>query len=90
MVASSPIEPVHLAVANVLGAGSSGAPSSGSSRDAVAATQGARPLSDEDMQRRDELKRLLEVHHGNISAIARELGKERGQVRRWLRRFNLS
>ncbi len=36
---------------------------------------------------RDQLIRLLAAHGGNISAVARELGKARVQVRRWCRRF---
>ena len=52
--------------------------------------RGSPLLDDEDRQRREQLARLLEQHNGNISAIARELGKERGQIRRWLRRYNLS
>ena len=28
-------------------------------------------------------------HHGNIAAVGRELGKERMQVHRWLRRYSL-
>jgi DNA-binding NtrC family response regulator len=37
----------------------------------------------------DELRELLARHHGNIAAVGRELGKERMQVHRWLRRYNL-
>jgi transcriptional regulator of acetoin/glycerol metabolism len=33
---------------------------------------------------------LQEVRHqGNIAAVGRELGKERMQVHRWLRRYNI-
>ncbi len=38
---------------------------------------------------REELVRLLEVHKGNISAVARELGKARTQVQRWMRRYEI-
>jgi DNA-binding NtrC family response regulator len=38
----------------------------------------------------NELVELLERHRGNISAIGRELGKERVQVHRWLKRYGLS
>src|SRR5690606_38558254 len=37
--------------------------------------------------RRDQLESLLMLHKGNISAVARSMGKERVQIRRWLRRF---
>ena len=37
-----------------------------------------------------EMVDLLERHRGNISAIGRELGKERIQVHRWLKRHGLN
>ena len=37
----------------------------------------------------DELRQLLERHRGNIAAVGRELGKERMQVHRWLKRYNI-
>jgi transcriptional regulator of acetoin/glycerol metabolism len=33
---------------------------------------------------------LLESHAGNISAVAKEMGKTRAQIYRWLNRFGLS
>jgi DNA-binding NtrC family response regulator len=36
-----------------------------------------------------ELRELLVRHRGNIAAVGRELGKERMQVHRWLRRYNI-
>ncbi|HEU5055019.1 MAG TPA: hypothetical protein VFU21_00780, partial [Kofleriaceae bacterium] len=38
---------------------------------------------------RDQLVRLLAEHGGNISAVARAMGKARVQVRRWCRRFGV-
>ena len=38
---------------------------------------------------RDRLHSLLVSHQGNVTAIARDLGKDRVQIRRWLRRFGL-
>jgi DNA-binding NtrC family response regulator len=32
----------------------------------------------------------LARHDGNLAAVARELGKDRTQVRRWMKRFGLS
>ncbi|MGE0547892.1 MAG: sigma 54-interacting transcriptional regulator [Kofleriaceae bacterium] len=49
----------------------------------------ADPLSPEDARRRDELVRLLREHHGNVSALARVLGTDRKQIRRWLKRYQL-
>jgi transcriptional regulator with GAF, ATPase, and Fis domain len=37
----------------------------------------------------DELRSLLERHRGNVAAVGRELGKERMQVHRWLKRYNI-
>jgi transcriptional regulator with GAF, ATPase, and Fis domain len=39
---------------------------------------------------RERLSRLLARHDGNISAVAKELGKPRAQIYRWLTRFGLS
>ncbi len=36
-----------------------------------------------------ELRELLTRHHGNIAAVGRELGKERMQVHRWLKKYGI-
>lgn len=36
-----------------------------------------------------ELVRLLTAHHGNVSAVARSMGKSRMQIHRWLKRLSL-
>jgi sigma-54 dependent transcriptional regulator, acetoin dehydrogenase operon transcriptional activator AcoR len=41
----------------------------------------------EDARRRTELVELLRRHSGNVSAAARELGKDRRQIHRWLERL---
>jgi transcriptional regulator of acetoin/glycerol metabolism len=46
----------------------------------------AKQLTPKDLERRSQLVRLLDQHRGNISAVARELGKARMQIQRWLRR----
>jgi len=38
---------------------------------------------------RNQLVRLLAAHSGNISAVARAMGKARVQVRRWCKRYGL-
>jgi len=48
-----------------------------------------RVLSDDHAKRRDELLALLREHHGNITAVAKALGKARMQVHRWMRRYNI-
>jgi transcriptional regulator with GAF, ATPase, and Fis domain len=42
-----------------------------------------------DSARREELIALLREHGGNVTAMARTLGKARTQVQRWLRRFHV-
>jgi transcriptional regulator with GAF, ATPase, and Fis domain len=37
-----------------------------------------------------ELRELLARHRGNIAAVGRELGKERMQVHRWMKRYGIS
>jgi transcriptional regulator with GAF, ATPase, and Fis domain len=37
-----------------------------------------------------ELRDLLARHRGNIAAVGRELGKERMQVHRWMKRYGIS
>jgi DNA-binding NtrC family response regulator len=53
------------------------------------APHGAAPLPPEDQAQRDQLIALLTEHAGNVSAIARVIGKKRAQIHRWLRRFGL-
>lgn len=49
-----------------------------------------RPLSAEDLRRREQIATLLRASHGNVAAVARSLGKARMQVHRWVKRFDLS
>jgi transcriptional regulator with PAS, ATPase and Fis domain len=37
-----------------------------------------------------ELRELLSRHRGNVAAVGRELGKERMQVHRWLKKFGIA
>jgi transcriptional regulator with PAS, ATPase and Fis domain len=37
-----------------------------------------------------ELRELLGRHRGNVAAVGRELGKERMQVHRWMKRYGIS
>ena len=46
-------------------------------------------LSGEQRDQREELILLFRQHQGNVSAVARHLGKARTQVQRWLRRYQL-
>jgi hypothetical protein len=48
-----------------------------------------RTLTPEEQRDRDELVKLLEEHGGNVSAVARPLGKDRTQVVRWIARSRI-
>jgi transcriptional regulator of acetoin/glycerol metabolism len=47
-------------------------------------------LSPDEAQLRDDLAAALLRAAGNVTAVARELGKDRTQIRRWMRRFGLT
>jgi transcriptional regulator with GAF, ATPase, and Fis domain len=55
--------------------------------DVPLAAAGGRSVADS--ARRAELERLLAEHSGNVSAVARVLGKPRAQIYRWLRRYGV-
>ncbi|MGV3622377.1 MAG: sigma 54-interacting transcriptional regulator [Archangium sp.] len=44
---------------------------------------------DVDDGRKTELENLLRQHNGNVSAVARAMGKARMQIQRWLKRYQL-
>jgi transcriptional regulator with GAF, ATPase, and Fis domain len=48
-----------------------------------------RPLSAEDEERKQNLIAMLQEHGGNISAVARAMGKARMQIQRWVKRYRL-
>ncbi|HEX9295432.1 MAG TPA: sigma 54-interacting transcriptional regulator [Polyangiaceae bacterium] len=48
-----------------------------------------KPLSETDAKLRRELLLLLEHHKGNVSDVARALGKARMQVQRWIKRYEI-
>jgi sigma-54 dependent transcriptional regulator, acetoin dehydrogenase operon transcriptional activator AcoR len=47
------------------------------------------PTSSKRTPTEEELRALLERHRGNIAAVGRELGKERMQIHRWLKKYNI-
>jgi DNA-binding NtrC family response regulator len=49
----------------------------------------SRPRVAADEARREQLIALLRTHTGNIAAVARDLGKARMQVQRWLSRYGI-
>ncbi len=50
----------------------------------------AQQLSEADRRLRDTLCGVLQENNGNISATARQLGKDRKQIQRWLKRLNIN
>lgn len=46
-------------------------------------------LSPEDVQLRDSLVAAIDTHDGNLAAVARQLGRDRKQIHRWIKRFGL-
>ena len=47
----------------------------------------AAPLSEAQQSHKHELAELLKATGGNVSEVARRMGKARSQVQRWLRRY---
>jgi DNA-binding NtrC family response regulator len=47
------------------------------------------PMREQDRRLREELIQLLRENGGNVTAVARAMGKARTQVQRWLRRFEI-
>jgi DNA-binding NtrC family response regulator len=56
---------------------------------AVTAARPRKPPPREGDPVAEELARKLDEHHGNVSAIARAMGKTRKQIQRWLKRFGM-
>src|SRR5262249_19550060 len=46
-------------------------------------------LSEDEHARHQELLRLFAEHRGNVTQVARALGKARVQVQRWMKRFGI-
>jgi transcriptional regulator of acetoin/glycerol metabolism len=65
-------------------------PAIASALDTAAPAPGATVmLSVEEQQLCERLEQLLREHHGNVSAVAKAMGKFRNQVQRWMRRFGI-
>lgn len=43
----------------------------------------------DEQQLQDQITELLRLHRGNVTAVARKLGKAPVQIRRWCRRYNI-
>jgi transcriptional regulator with PAS, ATPase and Fis domain len=46
-------------------------------------------LSSQDLKNRERLLASLEKLDGNVSAVARQMGKGRTQIQRWIRRYGI-
>ncbi len=57
--------------------------------EAPAAAAAELHLDERDQRRREEIVGLLREHAGNITAVARALGKARFQVQRWIKRYRI-
>ena len=64
-------------------------PSSLQSREPQAGTTPPPSKQDKDRSRHENLVALLRQHGGNVTAVARAMGKGRTQVQRWLRRLGI-
>ncbi|MEO7094786.1 MAG: sigma 54-interacting transcriptional regulator, partial [Polyangiales bacterium] len=47
-------------------------------------------LAEDEERLRELLVKAIARHDGNLAAVARDLGKDRTQIRRWMKRFGLS
>jgi DNA-binding NtrC family response regulator len=56
----------------------------------IAVRRRARPLTPEELARREQLVTLLKEHRGNISEVARQMNKARVQIRRWIALYGIS
>lgn len=54
------------------------------------ATEAPRPKARGSVPTEQELRALLLQHRGNVAAVGREFGKERMQVHRWMKRYNIN
>jgi len=48
-----------------------------------------RELSESEGKHREELVQLLTEHEGNLSAVAKVLGKGRTRIVRWVKRYRI-
>jgi len=60
------------------------------SEEGPAASSIERPLTPADEELRATLVAAIKEHEGNLSAVARQMGRDPKQVRRWVKRFKLS
>jgi sigma-54 dependent transcriptional regulator, acetoin dehydrogenase operon transcriptional activator AcoR len=49
-----------------------------------------RSMSPEERALREQLVAAIAKHEGNLAGVAREMGKDRTQIRRWMKRFGIT
>lgn len=49
----------------------------------------SQPLKEEDARRRDQLVALLAHHRGNVTLVAKAMGRARMQILRWVKRYQI-
>lgn len=59
-------------------------------RASIPPTSSLVPEARKDAPNADELRALLTKYRGNVAAVGREFGKERMQVHRWLRKYDIN
>jgi transcriptional regulator with PAS, ATPase and Fis domain len=59
------------------------------SLDGSSASASGKPLSEEDRALRADLEARFREHQGNVSAVARAMGKARMQIQRWVKRLGI-
>jgi transcriptional regulator of acetoin/glycerol metabolism len=58
--------------------------------DLMATAQSQSPPARSGAPSEGELRALLLSHRGNVAAVGRVLGKERMQIHRWMKRYNIA
>jgi len=51
---------------------------------------GYRPMTAEERALRDQLVAAIARNEGNLAGVAREMGKDRTQIRRWMKKFGIT
>jgi DNA-binding NtrC family response regulator len=85
--ASAPGDPSAAASAPSAAASAPAAPDAPSAASAPSAPADPGEMSGAPIE--EDLRALFRLHHGNLSAVSRELGKSRMQIHRWARRYGI-
>jgi len=89
LASDGPIRPTDLPGPVQAAIGSSGDDSSEAKTEPLNQQPAPPRLSERDQQQMELVVKMLQKHSGNITAVAQALGKARGQVRRWIKRYGI-